>query len=271
MVAYDPLQAAAQSETSFAHEPSNVWVIRKQTRRKRGGLDDEVVVLATFFVVGDCIYMAPSVASVVGNRLVGCQIVCFYVFHHANWGDSSQLSAVTSLTSMLKTASTLPTFTPAYGHTYMPPKPVETSQTATAMQSQQSKENTPVPEADSQTKASMVGPQSSTGNVSSTVQDTRTLAESFSLLTRYEDEFMDENPLVGEPGSFILSRSGDADRNPAKQLPPSTIPSGTATNVPTRVGTPQVRVETPGKATGGTSTPVADENKLRKKKSKIGS
>ena len=74
VVAYDPLQAAAQSETSFAHEPSNVWVIRKQTRRKRGGLDDEVVVLATFFVVGDCIYMAPSVASVVGNRLVGCQI-----------------------------------------------------------------------------------------------------------------------------------------------------------------------------------------------------
>lgn len=188
-------------------------------------------------------------------------------------GVSLQLSAVTSLTSMLKTASTLPTFTPAYGHTYMPPKPVETSQTATAMQSQQSKENTPVPDADSQTKASMVGPQSTTGNVGSTVQDTRTLAESFSLLTRYEDEFMDENPLVGEPGSFILSRSGDVDRNPTKQLPPSSIPSGAATNVPTRVGTPQVRVETPGKAPdrGGTSTPVVDENKLRKKKSKIGS
>ena len=86
VVAYDPLQAAAQSETSFAHEPSNVWVIRKQTRRKRGGLDDEVVVLATFFVVGDCIYMAPSVASVVGNRLVGCQD-CFNVFHDANWEE----------------------------------------------------------------------------------------------------------------------------------------------------------------------------------------
>lgn len=70
VVAYDPLQAAAQSETSFAHEPSNVWVIRKQTRRKRSGLDDEVAVLATLFVVGDCIYMAPSVASIVGNRIV---------------------------------------------------------------------------------------------------------------------------------------------------------------------------------------------------------
>lgn len=70
IVVYDPLQAAAQSNTSFAHEPSNIWVIRKQTRRKRGGLDDEVQVLATFFVVGDCIYMAPSVASIVGNRIV---------------------------------------------------------------------------------------------------------------------------------------------------------------------------------------------------------
>ena len=71
MVAYDPLQAAAQTETSFAHEPSNIWVIRKQNRRKRAGAqEDEVTVLATYFVVGDCIYMAPSVGSVVGNRVV---------------------------------------------------------------------------------------------------------------------------------------------------------------------------------------------------------
>lgn len=70
IVSYDPLQAAAQSDTRFAHEPSNIWVIRKQNRRKRSGMDDEVSVISTFFVVGDCIYMAPSVASVVGNRIV---------------------------------------------------------------------------------------------------------------------------------------------------------------------------------------------------------
>jgi mediator of RNA polymerase II transcription subunit 6 len=72
MVSYDPLQAAAQTDNRFAHEPSNIWVIRKQNRRKRSGMDDEVTVISTYFVVGDCIYMAPSVASVVGNR-----IVCF--------------------------------------------------------------------------------------------------------------------------------------------------------------------------------------------------
>lgn len=70
VVAYDPLQAAAQSDTRFAHEPSNTWVIRKQNRRKRSGMDDEVTVISTYFVVGDAIYMAPSVASVVGNRIV---------------------------------------------------------------------------------------------------------------------------------------------------------------------------------------------------------
>jgi hypothetical protein len=72
VVSYDPLQAAAQTDNRFAHEPSNVWVIRKQNRRKRSGMDDEVTVLSTYFIVGDCIYMAPSVASVVGNRIVCC-------------------------------------------------------------------------------------------------------------------------------------------------------------------------------------------------------
>jgi hypothetical protein len=70
MVIHDPLQAAAQSDTSFAHEPSNIWVIRKQTRRKRSGMEDDVVALATYYVVGDCIYMAPSISRVIGNRIV---------------------------------------------------------------------------------------------------------------------------------------------------------------------------------------------------------
>ena len=80
VVAYDPLQAAAQSQTRFAHEPSNIWIIRKQYRRKRAGFEDEVTVLSTFFVVGDCIYMAPSVASVVGNRIVSKFFVSFSIF-----------------------------------------------------------------------------------------------------------------------------------------------------------------------------------------------
>ncbi|KAL4877680.1 mediator of RNA polymerase II transcription subunit 6 [Aspergillus karnatakaensis] len=240
IVGYDPLQAAAASNAQFAHEPSNVWVIRKQTRRKRTGLEDEVVVLATFFVVGDCIYMAPSVASVVGNRI---------------------LSAVTSLTSLLKTASTLPIFTPSVGHTYLPPAPKPAGAGQQGVQPQTSKENTPMPDVDATNKTqSLVGAQ---GDDSSTVQDMRVLVDSFNLLSRYGDEFMDESPLMGEPGSFILSRAGDADRGAAsKQQPPTSTP------LPGRAGTPQAKVDTPGKESDKGS--AAEEPKLRKKKTKLG-
>ncbi|KAL4976138.1 mediator of RNA polymerase II transcription subunit 6 [Aspergillus desertorum] len=238
MVAYDPLQAAAGANSQFVHEPSNIWVIRKQTRRKRSGFDDEVVVLATFFVVGDCIYMAPSAASVIGNRI---------------------LSAVTSLTSLLKTASTLPNFTPSHGHTYLPPAPKSTDVSQPGVQAQPSKENTPMLDADATNKTQhFTGLQTGTGLA---VHDMRSLAESFNLVARYGDEFMDESPLMGEPGSFILSRAGDADRGAASKQP-----QFLSTNVPRRIGTPQAKADTPGKLSDRSS--AAEEPKSRKKKSK---
>lgn len=68
VVAHDPLQeeAAAISAGSQPKEPSNVWTIRKQMRRG----EDDAQVLATYFIVGDFVYMAPSVLSVVGRRMV---------------------------------------------------------------------------------------------------------------------------------------------------------------------------------------------------------
>ncbi|KAL2007316.1 hypothetical protein VTN00DRAFT_8754 [Thermoascus crustaceus] len=257
MVTYDPLQAAAQSETAFAHEPSNIWVIRKQMRRKRPGLEDEVTPLSTYFVVGDTIYMAPSVASVVGNRI---------------------LSAVTSLTKLLNIASPLPIFSASYGHTYMPPVPksIDVAQPGAA-QAQQSKESTPMPEAAAQpqTKAPLAGTNVST----STFQDTRSLAEAFNLLSKYGDEFMDENPLVGEPGSFILSKSSDASV-PIRQQPPpkpsTPVPAAAAAG---RAGTPSVTAKTDtasvaqkttAKAPEKEKTPTSpDENRLKRKRSKV--
>ncbi|KAJ5902449.1 hypothetical protein N7495_002977 [Penicillium taxi] len=251
VVTYDPLQAAAQSDTRFAHEPSNVWVIRKQNRRKRSGIDDELTVISSYFVVGDCIYMAPSVASVVGNRI---------------------LSAVTSLSQLMKTASTLPNFTPSYGHTYLPPvaKTTEPGQAT----SQPSKENTPMPDAaPSIAETPATGKQGlgiSTSN--SSHHDARSLADSFNLFTRYGDEFMDENPLVGEPGSFIMSRvGGEVDRIATKGVPKVSL--GTTTNTPGptgRVSTPQVRVDTPGKTSDKTNSPPSGgENKGKRKKTRI--
>ncbi|KAI4124323.1 MAG: hypothetical protein LQ347_005782 [Umbilicaria vellea] len=63
MVAHDP------SNNGQQHENSGVWVIRKQNRRKRTGYEDEVTVLSSYFVIGENIYMAPSVGNVIGSRM----------------------------------------------------------------------------------------------------------------------------------------------------------------------------------------------------------
>lgn len=64
MVTHDP------SDNGQTIENSGVWVIRKQNRRKRQGSDDDVIPISSYFVVGENIYMAPSVSNVLGSRLV---------------------------------------------------------------------------------------------------------------------------------------------------------------------------------------------------------
>ena len=64
MVAEDP----SENDTKMNH--SGVWVVRKQTRRKKVGQPDEITPLKSYFVVGENIYVAPSVESILQCRLV---------------------------------------------------------------------------------------------------------------------------------------------------------------------------------------------------------
>lgn len=64
MVSQDP------SDNGQKVDHNGVWVIRKQNRRKRQGLDDEITPISSYFVVGENIYMAPSVGNVLESRLV---------------------------------------------------------------------------------------------------------------------------------------------------------------------------------------------------------
>lgn len=64
MVSQDP------SDNGQNLENSGVWVIRKQDRKKRQGMDDEITPFSAYFVVGENIYMAPSVQNVLGSRMV---------------------------------------------------------------------------------------------------------------------------------------------------------------------------------------------------------
>lgn len=160
----------------------------------------------------------------------------------------------------------------------MPPV-ARTADSSQGSISQQSKENTPMPDIPSQTQSSTeTQTTSKTGlgisGSSSSYQDTRSLADAFNLFTRYGDEFMDENPLQGEPGSFILSRNGgENDRAGAnKTTMKSAAPVSVHTPVPGRVSTPQVRVDTPGKASDKSiSPPSSGGDKGKRKKNRVAS
>ena len=65
MVSHDP------SINDTQPEHNGVWVISKQNRRKRQGMEDEVTPINSYFVVGENVYMAPSVANILSSRMVG--------------------------------------------------------------------------------------------------------------------------------------------------------------------------------------------------------
>ncbi|KAK2748105.1 Mediator of RNA polymerase II transcription subunit 6 [Myotisia sp. PD_48] len=201
MVAYDPIQEAAETMAGGGQsaEPSNIWVIRKQIRKR----DDEAQILATYYVVGDFVYMAPSVLSVIGRRM---------------------LSTVSSLTRVLPIASQQLLFSSSHGHTYTPPvstSGVATQLGSTSQSTRASKEPSPLPIVQN-TSASL---SSSSYLDASAAEDMRTLSEALNLLSRYGDEYMDETPLIGEPGSFIFSKA-------AAPNPPNNISSGAAAPAP---------------------------------------
>ncbi|KAK2861301.1 Mediator of RNA polymerase II transcription subunit 6 [Arthroderma sp. PD_2] len=233
IVAHDPIQeaAAAVAAGNAPQEPSNIWVIRKQNRRQQPGMQDEVQILATYFVVGDFVYMAPSLMSVVGRRM---------------------LSAVTSITKLLPVASRQLLFTPSHGHTYTPPiqKHTEASQPGVPQSAQAGKETTPVPGTQSTTTSA---PPSKLG--SAATQDMRNLSDALNLLSRYGDEYMDEMPLVGEPGSFIISKNAGNATNNTLTVPAAEPSVGGGTTGPRSVG--RSPTGTPVPKPGGPDTPGA--------------
>lgn len=74
IVAHDPSDGGGKAEHS------GVWVIRKQHRRKKQGNEDEVATVSTYFVVGENIYMAPSVGNILSGRLVRHDLPASFTF-----------------------------------------------------------------------------------------------------------------------------------------------------------------------------------------------
>ncbi|KAK3072255.1 Mediator of RNA polymerase II transcription subunit 6 [Teratosphaeriaceae sp. CCFEE 6253] len=188
MITHEP-----QVVKGVAGQKTGVWVLRKQERLAKQPADavptDEdpypaTLTRGTYYIVNENVYQAPSVADVVGK-------------------------------SVFEKAAALPSFTPTTGHTYLPPASTK-STTGTSRQASpsRSREGSVAPGMDIQslrsTSQALEGSQGA-GAAHSTSSDdilaTRLLIDSLRQTATYGEEFMDENPLLGEPGSFKFTSS----------------------------------------------------------------
>ncbi|KEY73359.1 hypothetical protein S7711_01473 [Stachybotrys chartarum IBT 7711] len=175
---------------------TGVWVIRKQTRRKRFQEEDEVIVHSSYFVVGENIYMAPSLMDILASRVM-------------------TISSV--IAKALPAAESARRWRPSTGHVYQLP----TTQPTARPKGIESKPDTPMPDA--------IGkPAAAPAPKNDEVSLERAAEEAFMVHMRYGGEYIDENPITGRPGEFHLSSTG------RKPIPPPQL--GQQTGISTMNG-----------------------------------
>jgi len=101
-------------------------------------------------------------------------------------------------------------------------------------------------------------------------KEARILAESFALSLRYGNEYMDENPLVGEPGSFILSKSHEQPQmqSQSQSRPPVSVkPSAPPTPQP-KMAIPTTARKSSKGGDGSPTMPGTKDKSAKRRKSK---
>jgi mediator of RNA polymerase II transcription subunit 6 len=150
----------------------------------------------------------------------------------------------------------------------MPP-PSTKAAAAQSQLGQTSKENTPLPDSLQTKKA----PGTSTSN--NAYLDSRLLEETLNITLKYGDEFMDENPITGEPGAFHLTGTGRKDKDVNKlMIPTSSKPGSSATTSKAPTPAPptlKTDIE-PATKKKGEKTPTKSPGggKPKRRKSKVG-
>ncbi|KAK6209169.1 Mediator of RNA polymerase II transcription subunit 6 [Pestalotiopsis sp. IQ-011] len=227
IVAEQPAQMAPGTGTG-------VWVIRKQTRRKRPGEEDEIIVHSSYYVVGYNIYMAPTLADILSFRMA---------------------TITNSLRKCFSAADAARTWSPAQGHAYRP-QPALTNPRERQLSA--SKEATPLP--DSQASK----PSETKKPAQSSVLDARLADHSFAIQMQYGGEYMDDNPITGQPGNFHLSSTGRKEKPRAPTLNPLT------TNLKNPVSTKAGDKKDGTKEAKTPKTPNSGISKPKRKKTKTG-
>ncbi|KAH9901977.1 MED6 mediator sub complex component-domain-containing protein [Xylariomycetidae sp. FL2044] len=172
IVAQEPAEMAPGTGTG-------VWVIRKQTRRK-GHPADEIIIHSTYYVNGEEVYMAPTLADILSFRMV---------------------SASSFLSKCFPAAREAATWSPASGHIYKSIPSTDNGRPRAVG----SKEATPMPESQGSQGASEQKKIQATS-------DSQIAEHSFLVHMKYGGEYMDENPITGKPGQFHLSSTGRKEK-----------------------------------------------------------
>ncbi|KAK4191357.1 putative mediator of RNA polymerase II transcription subunit 6 [Podospora australis] len=224
MVAQEPAETGPGAGTG-------VWVINKQYRRKVQGEPDEVNVLATYFIVGEYIHMAPSFADIMSARLATI---------------SSEISKTLPL------ATSVQSWSPSGGRVYN-----NKTTTTNSLTSPKKKKPEPTAETIPKEMGTIAAPPS------------RLFEEALFIHDQYGDQFQDENPITGRPGEFHLSSTGRQKANPSTAVaknatvvaPPVKLP---AINTKVAENNPLAATKPTGKETKSPRTPGAPKLKRRK-------
>ncbi|KAK3327933.1 MED6 mediator sub complex component-domain-containing protein [Cercophora scortea] len=228
---------------------TGVWTINKQTRRKRQGEEDEIIVHSVYFIVGENIYMAPT------------------LFDRIN---ASIASISTNVSQALSTADSVQTWSAALGRTYQTPSQSSTTTTPSKPRGLDSKEATPSPSDTTKPKTATDGSRrsttSSSGGRRNPYLDNLLVEESLMIHEQFGSEFMDKNPITGKPGEFHLSSTG---RNVKLSVPKATGPL-TLKDAALPVLNTKLLGDNPlaktGKETKSPKTPTLGKPKRRKSK-----
>jgi mediator of RNA polymerase II transcription subunit 6 len=114
------------------------------------------------------------------------------------------MAATRALQKFYKAATELQFYTPDRGYTYH--APISKHKALTSLESTRtSRANSPIPDTASQTSLQPAGTKETQQQQQQQGNDDRAIATSFSLALQWGNEYMDENPLIGEPGALKLS------------------------------------------------------------------
>ena len=104
--------------------------------------------------------------------------------------------------------------------------------------------STPIP-ATQETSTSSKTQSSSLSKADVDYSGIQMLADSYALSLRYVNEYMDENPIVGEPGSFRLAKSHDSSLNSSMSTNRSSQQQSFKSSTPAPLPMPAKEIPTP--------------------------